>query len=62
MRKFLILGLISITLFLRGEAVSKSKKDTPQLIIWTSYLLKNPFIELTREFEKMNNCKVIYGR
>jgi len=63
MRKFLILGLVLMTLFLRGETVlAKSKKDIPQLVVWTSYLLKSPFIELTREFEKMNNCKVIYGR
>ena len=62
MRKFLILGLISITLFLRGGAVSKSKKETPHLIVWTSYLLKSPFIELNKEFEKIYKCKIIYGR
>ncbi|RKY05289.1 hypothetical protein DRP77_01450 [Candidatus Poribacteria bacterium] len=60
LKKLLIIG-VALTVLTAGIA-SHSQRDIPYLVVWSSYLLKEPFMEINREFEKAYNCKVVYGR
>ncbi|MCK4308058.1 hypothetical protein KAW50_07545, partial [candidate division WOR-3 bacterium] len=58
MRTFI--GVLVLSLMVIGGCVSK--KEIPTMIVWSSCLLREPYIELNREFEKKYDCRVIYNR
>lgn len=58
----IVIGLfLLVTIFIGGIA-NKSELNTSQLTVWSSYLLKEPFMEINGKFEKVQNCQVVYGR
>jgi len=59
-KKLLIIG-VALTVLIAAIAFNL-ERDIPHLIVWSSYLLKGPFMEINREFEKAYDCKVVYGR
>ena len=62
-RLWIVINLVLVVLLLTGGKLwSKIEEGKTKLIVWSSFLLKEPFMEINREFEKVYNCKVIYGR
>ena len=57
------MGLALTVMVLVGGMIScSSEPEVPTMIVWSSCLLREPYTELNRAFEKEHNCRVIYCR